>query len=72
MDTELERELRSFDYSAMSAVKGKLLGDILSLRRNKRQFGSGALYASKKMSLDDLDMVSAAGTENFRLEPNRK
>ena len=72
MDTELERELRSFDYSAMSAVKGKLLGDILSLRRNKRQFGGNVLYTGKKMSLDDLDMVSAAGTEIIRFDPQKK
>ena len=72
MDTELERELRSFDYSAMSAVKGKLLGDILSLRRNKRQFGGCVLYAGKKLSMDDLDMVTAAGNKNMPLKRNMK
>ena len=61
---ELERELRSIDYSSMSKVKSSLLEDILELRRNKRQFGRRALYVGKHIAIEDLDYVAAAGTDN--------
>ena len=54
---EIELGLESFDYSLLSAVRERLLQDLLTIRRNER---SNITLLNGLMTDDELDCVTAA------------
>ena len=61
----LENNLRKFDYSVFSKVRGSLLTEILNKYDAQNNFKSySQIMAEEKLSDDELDYAAAAGTPN--------
>lgn len=61
----LEKELRAFDYSTFSKVKDSLLAELLQMHRKDNAGKSKGLpqrFLDRKMTEDELDYATAAGT----------
>ena len=61
---EIELELKSFDYSLLSAVRERLLQRLLTTRRNRR---NNTILLNSLMTDEELDYVTAAGGTNAEL-----
>ena len=62
---EIELELKSFDYSLLSAVRERLLQRLLTTRRNGN---NNIILLNNLMTDDELDYVSAAGVNYISVE----
>lgn len=61
----LEKELRAFDYSTFSKVNDSLLAELLQMHRKDNAGKSKGLpqrFLDRKMTEDELDYATAAGT----------
>ena len=56
--TNLDEELKSFDYSLLSAAREPLLQDLLTMRSNRKKSN---ILLNHLMTDDELDYVAAAG-----------
>ena len=56
--TNLDEELKSFDYSLLSAARERLLEDLLSMRSNRNK---SKILLNHLITDDELDYVAAAG-----------
>ena len=62
----LENNLRKFDYSVFSKVRGSLLTEILNKYDSQNSFKSySQIMMEEKLSDDELDYAAAAGTPNI-------
>ena len=68
-NTEMEKQLRGFDFSKLSKVKGSLLQNLLE--RHRQDNAPKAWWRQEQMSTDDLDMVIAAGNNPYGYEPKK-
>ena len=66
---EIELELKSFDYSLLSAVRERLLQRLLTTRRSRR---NNTILLNSLMTDDELDYVSAAGVNYVSVESSNK
>ena len=66
---EIELELKSFDYSLLSAVRERLLQRLLTTRRNRR---NNTILLNSLMTDEELDYVSAAGVNYVSVESSHK
>ncbi len=62
-DKKLDQVLETFDYSLLSNVRESLLTDLLDRRKQDRmsKIGVASLLQRKRLSLDEMDYVAAAG-----------
>ena len=65
----LDEGLKSFDYSLLSAVRERLLQNLLTMRRNRK---SNIILLNNLMTDDELDYVSAAGINYVSVESSHK
>ena len=66
---EIELELKSFDYSLLSAVRERLLQRLLTTRRNRR---NNTILLNSLMTDEELDYVAAAGVNYVSVESSHK
>jgi len=66
----LEQELRDFDYSTIHPVKEKILGQLLTMQRQRKAalLGPGILQVkmAKRMDFGALEYAAAAGNSTLR------
>ena len=65
---EIELELKSFDYSLLSAVRERLLQNLLIMRRNRR---NNITLLNNLMTDDELDYVAAAGVNYVNIKEEK-
>ena len=65
---EIELELKSFDYSLLSAAREQLLHNLLTMRRNRR---SNVTLLNSLMTDDELDYVAAAGVNYVNIKEEK-
>ena len=66
---EIELELKSFDYSLLSAVRERLLQRLLTTRRSRR---NNTILLNSLMTDEELDYVTAAGVNYVNVKPVNK
>lgn len=66
----LETKLRKVDFSGKSKVKESLLDRLLE--RHRQDNAPQTWWKADSMSVDDLDMVNAAGNNPYGYEPQNK
>lgn len=70
-DEILEKNLRQFDYSVFSKVRGSLLGEIMQKYDEKTGFKSySQIMAEEMLSDEELDYAAAAGNPNYNRKNN--
>ena len=75
LDTDLERDLKSFDYSTFSSVRESLLRELLQKHRadNGTRIPSlSQTILAKHMTEEELDCVAAAGNPHLDMGKNRQ
>ena len=65
----LDEGLKNFDYSLLSAVRERLLQNLLTMRQNRR---NNITLLNSLMTEDELDYVSAAGVNYVSVESSHK
>ena len=65
---EIELELKSFDYSLLSAVRERLLQRLLTTRRRI----SNITLLNRLMTEDELDYVAAAGINYVNIKEEKQ
>ena len=66
---EIELELKSFDYSLLSAVRERLLQRLLTMRRIRR---NDTILLNSLMTDEELDYVTAAGVNYVNVKEEKQ
>ena len=64
----LDKRLKSFDYSLLSAERERLLQNLLTMRRNRK---NNIILLNNLMTDDELDYVSAAGVNYVNIKEEK-
>ena len=65
----LDEGLKKFDYSLLSAERERLLQNLLTMRRNRK---NNIILLNNLMTDDELDYVSAAGVNFVSVESSHR
>ena len=68
-EIELELKLKGFDYSLLSAVRERLLHNLLTTRRNRR---NNTILLNNLMTDEELDYVTAAGVNYINIKEEKQ
>ncbi|MBQ1335394.1 MAG: hypothetical protein IIY37_00480 [Selenomonadaceae bacterium] len=60
-DKTLDAKLAGFDYSSCHPIRESLKERLMNMHRMSRMSQGSSLWATGRMSLDDLDYAAAAG-----------
>ena len=65
----LDEGLRNFDYSLLSAVRERLLQNLLTMQRNRR---NNTNLLNSLITYDELDYVAAAGINYVNIKEEKQ